>query len=95
MPSGSWTTQCACSLPAPAACRSACSTRDTVSCPFAPRRSLTGSFRRVFAGVRDDLAFEQAQGREGRVAATSDEDAGAIAHHILEVYLGLDRLLMR
>jgi|ERR1700730_10575789 len=51
--------------------------------------------RGVFIGVKDDLHFEPAQGGEGRIAATmritGDEDASAIAHRILELYLEHDR----
>jgi hypothetical protein len=60
--------------------------------PVRPEEIPDGELRRVFVGVRDDLAFQPAQGGEGRIAATlritGDEDAGAIAHHILD---GLSR----
>jgi hypothetical protein len=55
--------------------------------------------RRVLMGVKDDLGFEPARGGEGRITATmrvtGDEDASAIAHRILELYLELERRLQR
>jgi hypothetical protein len=55
-----------------------------------------GELRRTFIGVRDDLTFEQATGDEGDIAATlsrtSDEDARAIAHRILNLYFSISRL---
>jgi hypothetical protein len=50
-------------------------------------------------GVKDDLGLGPARGGEGRIAATmrvtGDEDASAIAHRILELYLELERRLQR
>jgi hypothetical protein len=50
-------------------------------------------------GMKDDLGFEPARGGEGRNAATmritGDEDASAIARRILDLYLELDRRLLR
>jgi hypothetical protein len=55
--------------------------------------------RSVLMGVKDDLGFEPARGGEGRIAATmrvtGDEDARAIARRILDLYLELDRRLLR
>ena len=56
-----------------------------------------GELRRVFAGVKDDLAFKPPRGSEGAIVATllrtPDEDASAIAWRILDLYRELyDRL---
>jgi hypothetical protein len=55
--------------------------------------------RRGFVGVKDDLAFEPAQGSEGMIAATmrvtGDEDASRIASRILDLYLELRHRLLR
>jgi hypothetical protein len=56
--------------------------------------------RRIFVDeVMKALTSEQAQGDEGRLEATlritSDEDASVIARRILELYLELDRRLLR
>ena len=55
--------------------------------------------RRVLVGLKDDLGFEPAQGDEERIAATmritSDEDARAVASRIFDLYLDLDRRLLR
>jgi hypothetical protein len=51
--------------------------------------------RRMFEGVIDDLSFDQAQGDEGRIAATmkitSDEDASAIAGRIFSLFVEMSR----
>jgi hypothetical protein len=50
-----------------------------------------GELRRVFAGVKDDLAFEPPRGSDGAIVATllrtADEDASAIAWRILDLYV--------
>ena len=58
-----------------------------------------GELRRVFAGVKDDLAFEPPRGSEGAIVATllrtPDEDASAIAWRILDLYREMYDRLMR
>lgn len=55
-----------------------------------------GQLRRTFEGVMDDLSFAEAQGQEGRIAATmkitNDEDARALAGRIFGLFIEmLDR----
>lgn len=56
-----------------------------------------GELRRRFAGIRDNLTFDEATGNEGRLAATlrnlSDEDASAIAARIWRLYYELQEWL--
>jgi hypothetical protein len=51
--------------------------------------------RRMFAGVIDDLTFDQAQGDEGQIAATmkntSDEDARVLAGRIFSLFVEMSR----
>jgi len=53
--------------------------------------------RRMFVGIRDDLSFDEPEGKEGRIAATlqktSDADASEIARRILELHDRLGRQL--
>ena len=50
------------------------------------------NLRRVFAGVMDDLSYEEGNIR-ATMRLTDDEDARSIARRILELYHGLDRFL--
>jgi hypothetical protein len=68
--------------------------------PVPPNEIPDEELRRIFADeVVKALTSEQAQGDEGRLEATlritSDEDASVIARRILELYLELDRRLLR
>jgi hypothetical protein len=62
-----------------------------------PGELPAGELRQLLIGIKDDLTFEQAKGKEGRLGATllglSDEDASAIAARILRLYEGLGELL--
>jgi hypothetical protein len=65
--------------------------------PARPEDIPFEDLRRTFVGIRDDLAFEPAKGREGMIAATmkitSDEDARMIARRIMTLYAELDHRL--
>ena len=67
--------------------------------PARPQEIPYDDLSRTFVGIKDDLHFEPAKGGEGAIAATlkitSDEDASAIAHRILDLYLDLDDRLKR
>ena len=56
-----------------------------------------GDLRRSFKGIVDDLTFEQPRENEGGIVAslrvTDDEDARAIARHILDLYHAVNRLI--
>jgi hypothetical protein len=65
--------------------------------PARPNDIPYEDLRRVFVGIRDDLSFQPAEGKEGQIAATmkitNDQDASAIARRILNLYIDLgDRL---
>ncbi len=65
--------------------------------PAQPREISYDDLRRILVGIKDDLHFQPAKGAEGSIAATMgvtrDEDASAIAHRILNLYIELkDRL---
>jgi hypothetical protein len=53
--------------------------------------------RRMLIGIKDDLAFDEPKGKEGRIAATlqktDDADSSEIARRILELHDRLGRLL--
>jgi hypothetical protein len=65
--------------------------RDLISAP--PYEIADVKLRRTFAGIKDDLTFDEPVSREGRLKATlrnlNNEDASMIASRILEVYLRL------
>jgi hypothetical protein len=67
--------------------------------PARPQDIPYDDLRRIFVGIKDDLHFEPAKGGEGSIAATmritSDEDASAIAHRILNLYIELNDRLKR
>jgi hypothetical protein len=62
--------------------------------PAQPEDIPYEDLRRVFAGIKDDLHFEPAKGREGSVNATlqitNDEDASAIAGRIVTLCFELE-----
>jgi len=60
-----------------------------------PENFVDEDMRRVFAGIKDDLTFDESKGAEGRLIGTlrktSDADACGIAARIFDLYVRLRR----